>query len=124
MLSFISWSQYFTYILIATISYYLFIWLVLFKGRLSFAGPRFQSMGEDAPDEVMSISQHVMNELRPLFNERLNKPELLTAIQSILCKYKDWDEPSFRLPLTDFIVQELASKCSIRLGEEDQRALW
>lgn len=125
MLSSISWSQYFTFLIIATISYYLLIWLLIFKGQLSFAGiNRFQAIAEDAPDEVLSTSQHVMDELRPLFESRSNKVEILKAVGQVLSKYKEWDEPGFRLILSDFIAQEFQSKCSIRLSEDDQRALW
>ena len=125
MLSFISWSQYFTCLIIATLIYYFFIWAIVFKRKLSFAGiTSIQSIAEDGPDEVMTTSQHVMDELRPLFAGRNNKQELMFSLQSVLSKYSDWEEPGFRLTLTDFIVQESFSKCSIRLSEDDQRALW
>src|SRR5712672_1239540 len=101
MLSSISWSQYFLCLLIATVIYYLFIWIVFFKAKLSFL-PGFPNLrqlnlqGEDQPDEVLTTAQHIMGELRPLFADRTNKQELLFALQAKLKRYSEWDEPGFR----------------------------
>lgn len=129
MFSNISWSQYFTILLVATIIYYLFIWFVLFKARIPVlshigsVGP-LSLHGEDGPDEVITTAQHVIDELRPLFKPGANKNELVFALQQNLIKYNNWEEPGFRETIIQFILRESQSKCSIRLGEEDQRALW
>jgi hypothetical protein len=125
----ISWQQYFTCIFIATILYYLFIWIYFFKGRFpelaTVANFRAASPGgEDAPDEIISTAQHVMDEVRPLFGNVNNKKELILALQLRLDKYAAWDEPGFRETINQFIRKESQSKCSIRLEAEDQRALW
>jgi hypothetical protein len=80
--------------------------------------------GEDQPDEMLTTAQHIMDEIRPLFNDRSNKNELILALQGKLKKYNNWDEPGFRGTLNDFIAGESLSKCSIRLSEDDQRVLW
>ncbi len=129
MLQSISWQQYFVCIIIATLLYYLFVWIVIFQGKFSFL-PAISNLrqatlhGEDSPDEVLSTAQHIIDELRPLFAERTNKQELLFALQSKLKRYAEWDEPGFRKVINEFILKESEIKCSIRLGEEDQRALW
>lgn len=129
MLSIISWQQYFVFLLISTILYYLFVWVVLFKAKL----PAISSVGNfrqdslqagDEPDEMMTTAQHIIDELRPLFGNVSNKNELILALQLRLEKYSQWEEPGFRETINRFVVSECQSKCSIRLSEEDQRALW
>jgi len=129
MLSFISWQQYFVFLLISTIPYYLFVWVVLFKAKLpAISGVgnfrQVSLQGGDEPDEIMTTAQHIIDELRPLFGNVSNKNELILALQLRLEKYSQWEEPGFRETINRFVVSECQSKCSIRLSEEDQRALW
>lgn len=129
MLQNISWQQYFVTIIIATLLYYLFVWIVFFKAKLALLPGissirQFHSPGEDHPDEMLSTAQHIMDEIRPLFDGRTNKNELVYALQNKLKKYNQWDEPGFRETINEFIASQSESKCSIRLGEEDQRVLW
>ena len=129
MLSGISWQQFIYFLLIANALYYLFIWVVFFKARL----PILSGVGNvreismhtgDEPDEMLTTAQYIMDEIRPLFTGRINKNELILALQGKLKKYNQWEEPGFRETLNEFIAGESLSKCSIRLSEEDQRALW
>lgn len=128
MLSSISWSQYITILVVATILYYLFIWIVYFKAKLSLL-PRLTGIGdslhgEDTPDEVITTAQHVIDELRPLFNPGANKNEMLFALQQQLSKYHNWDEPGFRDTINQYISRQCGTICSIRLGDDELRALW
>jgi hypothetical protein len=128
MLQNISWLQYFTILLVATILYYFFLWLIVFKGKLNFLPALTNRMsaiqGEDTPDEMLTSAQFIMDELRPLFPNRSNKNELILALHLELKRYAGWDDPSFRDTINRFIIDESQSKCSIRLGEDDLRALW
>ncbi len=129
MLSEISWQQYIVTLLVATVLYYLFIWIVFFKAKLSLLPGitnlrNFSVQADDEPDEVMTTAQHIMDELRPVFDGRSNKNELLLALQLKLKKYNEWEEPGFRDTINNFIVMQSQSKCSIRLAEEDKRVLW
>lgn len=129
MFSGISWQQYFIFLIIANAVYYTFVWVVFYKGRLPVLSgvATFRQnymLGDDAPDEIMTTAQHIMDELRPIFNGRSNKNELILAIQGKLKRYNKWDEPGFRETLNEFITAESRTKCSIRLSEEDQRVLW
>jgi len=129
MLQSISWQQYFTIILIAAVLYYLFVWIVFFKAKFALL-PGISNMrnfsvhSDDEPDEAMTTAQHVLDEIRPLFDGRQNKGELILALQIRLKKYAGWEEAGFRDTINGFIASESQSKCSIRLSEEDQRALW
>lgn len=129
MLQNISWSQYFTILLVATTLYYLFIWIVLFNACIPLlswigsVGP-MSLHGEDAPDEMISTAQHVMDEIRPLFTNTHNKNELILALRLRLSTYAQWEEPGFRETILQFIQRESQSKRSIRLSEDDISALW
>ena len=62
----ISWQQYIITLLIATIIYYLLVWIFFFKAKLpvlpGVAGLRnFSVHSEDEPDEVMTTAQHVLD---------------------------------------------------------------
>lgn len=129
MFSSISWQQYIVTLVIATLLYYLFVWIVFFKAKLSvlpvIPGSRnYSAHSDDEPDEVMATAQHVIDEIRPLFNGCSNKGELVLTLQLHLKKYNQWDEAGFRDTINDFIASQSESKCSIRLSEEDQRVLW
>ena len=129
MLQSISWSQYFFILLIATLVYYLFVWVLFFNAR----SPAFirtgnfystTTQGEDQPDEVITTAQHILDEVRPIFEGRGNKNELILALQIKLRRYSQWNEPGFRETINAFIVEQSQSKCSIRLGEDDLRIVW
>lgn len=128
MLSSISWQQYFLFLVIALVLYYLFVWGVYFKFKLpsfSIAGFSGLSMyGEDQPNEALSTSQHVIDEIKPVFTGKQNKHELVFALQGQLRKYNQWDEPDFREAINTFIAEESETTCSIHLDEEDLRAVW
>lgn len=128
MLQSVSWSQYITILLVATIFYYLFIWVVFFKAKFSFipglSNLQSSVLGEDSPDEVLTTAQHVMDELRPLFKAGANKNELLFALQQQLSKYNNWDEPGFRDTINQYISRQSGTTCSIRLSEDEFSALW
>ena len=129
MLASVIWLQYFLALLIASVIYYLSVWLVSFKAKISFSSnPNFlrsaNPPGEDSPDEMLSTTQHIIDEIKPLFADRHNKNELIYALQLKLKKYQQWEEPGMREVINAFISTESESKCSILLSEEDQRALW
>ncbi len=131
MFSSVTWSQYATVLLVATALYYLLIWIIVFKARLPVLGSALgyrpapaQTQAEDSPDEMITTAQHVIEELRPLFIPGANKNELLFALRQQLVKYSEWDEPGFRDTLNQYISRQCGTTCSIRLSEDDIRALW
>ena len=129
MLSFISWQQFIIFLLVANAIYYLFIWIFYYKAKLPLLSgiAHFSQLslpGEDMPDEVLTTAQHVILELRPLFPGKENRNELILALQLRLKKYSGWEEPGFRDLVNQFIASESESICSIRLRDDDLRALW
>ncbi len=129
MLRSISWQQYILFLVIATVVYYLLVWVIYFKatipslsGKGNYENHSFH--GEDQPDEMMSTAQHIIEEINPVFNNRHNKNELILALQLQLKKYNQWDEPDFRETVNGFIAAESKTKCSIHLSDDDLRVLW
>jgi hypothetical protein len=127
MLTSISWQQYFVCILIATLLYYIFVWIVFYKAKIPslIANTRsFSHYGEDHPDEVLTTAQHIIDEIRPIFKGRRNSNELLIVLQQQLKKYNQWEEPGFRDTINNFIASQSESICSIHLSERDLREVW
>lgn len=124
----ITWTQYFIALLVCTFVYYLFVWYFYFNTRL----PKFHvaadagNFYDDASaTDVTSISaQELISNLRPVFHSNLHKNELILALQLQLKPYRSNEAPGFREAINAFIVEESLTTCSIRLGEEDQRAVW
>jgi len=127
MLSSISWQQYIVTLLIATLLYYILVWIVFYKAKIpsliNNGRTRFHQ-GEDQPDEVLTTAQHIIDEIKPLFKGRRNANELLIALQQQLKKYNQWEEPGFRDTINNFIAWQSESICSIRLSERDLREVW
>lgn len=126
MLSSISWNQYFTFMVIAALAYYLFIWLVIYKGKIpALAGiGNLQTPSFHSGDDTAEIAKYIMDEIRPVFTGKTNKNEIILALQQKLKKYADYSEPGFREAVNQYIASESESSCSIRLGELDLRAVW
>lgn len=129
MFSTISWQQYIITLLIDTLLYYLFVWIIFFKAKLSFFTvitnfKDFPLHGGDEPDELMTTIQYILDDIRPVFAGRTNKAELLLVLQIKLKEYYQWEEPGFRDTINQSILSESQSKCSIHLGEEDLRLMW
>jgi hypothetical protein len=125
----VSWSQYIIALLICTIVYYLYIWVVYYKAMLpSLRGGQnaetLLSSDEEQVDENTASVQDIMDELRPLFTYGYHKNELILALQKQLKPHRLRNGKGFRSTINAFIANESLTTCSIRLGEEDQRAVW
>ncbi len=125
MLSSISWEQYLSALGIVLVIYYVFVWVVYFKGRIPFISNsrKFVSFYTNADDHELNKILPVTNELAPLFLHQQNKHELLMALQKSLQQYQRTDE-YFKAAINRFIIHESMDKSSIHLSEEDLRVLW
>ena len=75
-------------------------------------------------EAILQAIKHIEEELKPAFIGRSNKNELLFALRNTLRRYAKWDHPGFRDQLNEFIVTQSSDICSIRLDEDDLRAVW
>jgi hypothetical protein len=124
----ITWSQYFIAIFICSVVYYLFVWFFYFNAKLPalrLAANSENLLSEKTTNDVRDISaQEVIHKLKPLFYSNYHKRELIQALHVQLKNYRSCETPGFREAINAFIVEESLTTCSIRLGEEDQRAVW
>ena len=128
-MEFVSWQQYFYFLFVVVILYYLMVWMFVFrlalpsvkKVRRLFSSSRY---AEDSPDEMMSAAQHVLDELRPCFVTVRDREELFSELRTILKKYNEWNDAGFKAIINEFIVHECQIKCAIRPGENDINGLW
>jgi hypothetical protein len=121
MLNTISWTQYFSFISIAVILYYVFVWIVYFKGKLPSLMMRQETVNHsvDVPAHALAI----IPVLESVFQQKYNKQELMMVLKNHLKQYDATDE-DMKEAINKVIVAECMSKCSIHLGEEDLRVLW
>jgi hypothetical protein len=129
MIQFITWPQYFLILTIATIAYYILIWIVYFRSSLSLVrsviGKKYLRVsGEDERDEIMATADHIIRQLRPLFGSVRERGELLMMLQEQLATYSFRDDPELRKTINHFIISESERQCSIRLVEDDLGAVW
>lgn len=125
MLQNISWSQFWLVIILTSFIYYLFIWIIIYKGKVSLLKfkPRFSeevfNSGTDKEDITI-----ILGDLEGTFENKQNKSELIQALRKKIQNYQEIDDPGFRNSINRFILSECQSKCSIRLEEDDLRTLW
>lgn len=125
MLQNISWSQFWIVIILASLIYYLFVWIIFYKA--SFSLLKFKpgisdtvlSSGTDRED--ISV---ILGDLEGTFANKHNKSELILALRKKIQTYQEIDDPGFRDSINRFILSESQNKCSIRLEEDDLRTLW
>lgn len=127
MLNNISWLQYWLAIALLSLFYYLFIWVVFYKGSFSFlkvSSPSTSKYGNDAIGTDVSDIFLITEDLKPVFLNKTNKTELMLALEEKIQSYYEIIEPGFRDTLNRFLISESQNKCSIRLDDDDLRALW
>lgn len=129
MLSSVTWSEYLIVLMITTLCYYALVAILFFRSRMpSFSRiggmPSFPFQAEDAPDEIMTTAQHVIEELRPILRPGAAKNELLFALRQQLAAYTGWEEPGFRETVNRFLLDQIRRTCSIRLDNEEVSTLW
>jgi len=121
----ISWPQYWMAVILTSLAYYLFIWVVYFKANLNFLKPQSVSLKESVNSgtdrEDMNI---ILGDLEDAFDNRKNKNELILALKNKIQSYQEINDPGFRDSVNRFIISESLTKCSIRLEDDDLRTLW
>ncbi len=125
MLQNISWSQFWLVIILTSLIYYLFVWIIIYKAKFSLL--KFKTRISDVvlnsgtDREDISI---ILGDLEEAFANKQNKSELILELQKKIQSYQEIDDPGFRDSVNRFILLESQNKCSIRLEEDDLRTLW
>lgn len=122
MLNFLSWRQYYIFLLVATLIYYSFVWIIYFKAKL----PSLSQIGpwSRTHEDTGEIASYITRELKPLFTPGSSKADIILALQQKLSKYADYTEPGLRDAVNNFIMRECEEICSIHLSKFDMSAVW
>jgi hypothetical protein len=121
----ISWSSYFTFLLIAIAGWYSAVWIFVYKAKLPVFTliPRPAKFELPAHDEE-EMARYILEELSASISGKSNKSEVVMAVRQKLKNYDGHTEPAFRNSLNLHIARLCESKCSIRLAESDFSELW
>jgi len=151
MLSFISWSQFLTTILILLLIYYLLVISRFYKKEIfrfftrspsqldGFPFSNEQSGSPVPPNKIMTekpvddpcLSQDVYELLHGLKSlletaakAKTIKEELVMALQILLRNYSYLKDPSIKAEINQRVFVEVQNICSITLSEAEMKMLW
>ncbi len=136
-----SWKTYFEIVAVALVIYYALILLVFNRNdiikllSLRFQTAPFQkNVIEDALHKGTSETSNVLAALpteikyviQQANNNKSPKEEMLFALQKLFSddSIQAIHDPFFKKQISEFILKECESICSIHLSEEDLRVLW
>ncbi len=88
------------------------------------SSPAISKYDNDTSGTNASDIYLITEDLKPVFLNKTNKAELLLALAEKIQSYHEIIEPGFRDALNRFLISEGQIKCSIRLDDDDLRALW
>lgn len=124
----ISWSNYFTTILLLSICYYLFLIYRYYRKDILkiFAGRKItgvENLSTDFhPTMLQSFSLEIRSFLFEAIRNNLNKEDIMGSIQMLIRKYPGVKDATFRNSIEHLIIEEVAE--SIHLSEHDLSELW
>jgi hypothetical protein len=144
MITTISWHQYFIFLAVSTILYYLVVYLLYFR---TASGVRIQKWGSFNNDlikkeELPSLFDHpsnvednledtvyaCMDELNAFFENskksKAERSEVIVALHSLLQKYPSLKNSEFRQSITNVIATQCENICSIHLSAEELKGVW
>jgi hypothetical protein len=125
MLSSISWSEYFTTLLISLLLYYIVVGLLFFRADIIALVNRnssiFKSEKSNVEDSHLnSIPHELMNQLNTVSeNNYENKEELLTALKGKLKLYPGLQNKTMKNSISEFLQHNYP-----QLDEMDIKRIW
>lgn len=139
----ISWQTYWTTIMILSIGYYLFIYLLYFRKGLMNG---FQNLSAETPitattksfSDNKTDSENIDNEERPAQSclDEINaffeakkksktvKSELLYGLHALVQKYPSLKASSYRNTLSNIMVTQAENICSVHLSADEVKSVW
>lgn len=145
MFTTISWHQYFIFLGVSTILYYLVVYLLYFRNTLETGiHQRLDSFNSDSTkkEELPSLFDHpsnaednleptvyaCMDELNAFFENNKKskavKSEVMFALHSLLQKYPALKNSDYRQSITNVIATQCENICSIHLSAEELKGVW
>ena len=145
MFNTISWHQYFIFLAVTTILYYLVVYLFYFRNSLETSiRQKVDSFNYNSTkkEELPSLFDHpshaegnlehtlyaCMDELNAFFENskksKAVKSEVMFALHSLLQKYPPLKNSEYRQSITNVIATQCENICSIHLSAEELKGLW
>jgi hypothetical protein len=138
----ISWQTYWTAIVILSFAYYLTVYVLYFrKGlinrsqtqnlpaeHLTKSSPSSFTIDNESIDKAELQAQSCLDEINAFFEakkkSKTEKNELLYGLHGIVQKYSSLKDSSYSDTLSNIIVTQAQSICSVHLGVDEVNAVW
>jgi hypothetical protein len=142
MFTSITWSNYFTALLILAIAWYIIIAIMYYRKEIfnllqgkyktpfkkkTKVTPESEESEEDSEhtfDELEGIVTDIRHSILEEAGKEANKAELLKQLQQRLANYGGLRQPAFRMAINNFIIQYGESICGVAFSEDELDAAW
>lgn len=149
MIKQVSWAEYFSVLAVLIAVYYVIIVLLYYRYEVwqilsgnkkliainksistddppSLMGTSDADIETQAPDErkLFSMTNELMQNLQPVFDEQYTRSELMMALHVELRKYPSLIDTAFQVSVNNYIQKESEIKCSVSLSEQELRGIW
>jgi hypothetical protein len=138
----ISWQTYWTLVAVLSIGYYLAVYLLYFRkglvGRFQTPNLSAENVTNTSPssfiidnesiDKAGLQAQSCLDEINAFFEakkkSKTEKNELLYGLYGIAQKYSSLKDSPYSDTLSNIIVTQAQSICSVHLGVDEVKAVW
>ena len=123
----ISWSDYWTVVLLSLVIYYSYVaWVnrsALFTRRLT-SPPALPESSDEMFPQADACSQELDAYLEQLSYGKPSRNELILGIHQVIKKYPSLPGTNYEAALSQLIGFSAKDKCGIHLSDEDIRQVW
>jgi hypothetical protein len=129
MLEHISWTNYFTVVVLLLVAYYLILAITCYRPEISSLvsglGRKQVSSNEAADmsaDEIATASSHVIETIHGILEssgQGADKAELIARLRLALSGYAGMRYPAYRNAVTDYIIREAKAICGVGISARD-----
>lgn len=137
MLEQITWSTYWTAVIILLLLYYLMIGVLYFRGDLPILIRKLNrkrmsggsKAGEDSAPASPGIEtlQEKVQQINSIFKDaggQADKQALLGEIGRVLTGFEGLERPAFKAALSNHIIREAEEQCGVDLTESELERTW
>lgn len=145
---FISWSAYFTAIVVVLIIYYAVIGYMYYRKEIKLAfsnsvsfhsytnhslqqippivkNENYQAdVSDDLPLQVQSFIDEVKACLQEAAGNQYNKDKILHLLRRLVSKYPSIEDSAYKLSLEQFIINECETHCAVCFSDVDLGEIW
>ncbi len=137
----ITWSNYFTAVVILLALWYGIIILVYYRKELfnllngKYQIPTRKKKQQTSEEDIPEEGEHTFEELEGIVTDirhsifekagnNAGKAELLMQLKARLANYGGLRQPAFRVAINNFIIQHAESICGVVFSEDELNEVW